>query len=289
MNKLQNLVSDIYTSLSSQGKQPPKEKDLHKFLEDVSSSITKAFSSREDKGQVRNPLRFSSIGKPTRQLWYASRMSNKAEPLHGATRIKFLYGDIIEHLLLLLIKTAGYKVTDEQGKKEISDITGHMDAKVNDVVVDIKSASQYSFDKFVKGTIFDDDPFGYIAQLSGYADGDDEAAFIVMNKVSGQIHVCHIDSMEMIDFKKKVKDVKSLMKKNSPPERCYPDIPDGKSGNRKLGTGCSYCDFKIECWKDSNNGKGLRKFKYSNGSRFFTHIKKRPPKDIKEEKINEVS
>ena len=125
----------------------------------ISNSILKAYEERDGEGQIKNPLRFSSIGKPTRQLWYASRIADQAEPIHPSTRIKFLYGDIIEHLVLLLIKTAGYKVTDEQGEKKLGGITGHMDARVNGVVVDIKSASQYGFDKFVKGTIFDDDPF----------------------------------------------------------------------------------------------------------------------------------
>ena len=284
MSKLQDLVPDIHQSLKK--RQRPNETDLQKFLADVSISILKAYEERDGEGQLKTPLRFSSIGKPTRQLWYASRIADQAEPIHPSTRIKFLYGDIIEHLVLLLIKTAGYKVTDEQGEKKVDGITGHMDARVNGVVVDIKSASQYGFDKFVKGTIFDDDPFGYIAQLSGYADGEDEAAFIVMNKVTGQLHVCTVDGMEMIDFKKKVKDVKSIVKKETPPDRCYSDIPDGKSGNRKLATGCNYCDFKIHCWKDANEGKGLRKFKYASGSRFFTKVVKRPPKEIEEEKIN---
>ena len=284
MSKLQNLVSDIHQSLTNG--PPPNDADLHKFLTDVSSSITKAFSKRDGEGQIKNPLRFSNIGKPARQLWYSSRIADQAEPLHPSTRIKFLYGDIVEHLLLLLIKIAGYKVTEEQGKKEIEGITGHMDARVNGVVVDIKSASQHGFDKFVKGTIFDDDPFGYIAQISGYADGEDEASFIVLNKVTGQIHVCTIDSMEMIDFKKKVKGVKSLMDQDTAPDRCYSDVEDGKSGNRKLAAGCAYCDFKIECWKDANGGSGLRKFKYANGSRFFTHVAKRPKKEIEEERVN---
>ena len=284
MSKLQGLVPDIHQSLSTV--QRPNETDLQKFLADVSISILKAYEERDGEGQLKTPLRFYSIGKPTRQLWYASRIADQAEPIHPSTRIKFLYGDIIEHLVLLLIKTAGYKVTDEQGEKKVDGITGHMDARVNGVVVDIKSASQYGFDKFVKGTIFDDDPFGYIAQLSGYADGEDEAAFIVMNKVTGQLHVCTVDGMEMIDFKKKVKDVKSIVKKETPPDRCYSDMPDGKSGNRKLATGCNYCDFKIHCWKDANEGKGLRKFKYASGSRFFTKVVKRPPKEIEEEKIN---
>jgi hypothetical protein len=75
------------------------------------------------------------------------------------------------------------------------------------------------------------------------------------------------------------------MKQDVPPDRCYSDVPDGKSGNRKLAAGCAYCDFKVECWKDANDGKGLRKFKYSNGSRFFTKIVKRPQKDIIEEQL----
>ena len=49
--------------------------------------------------------------------------------------------------------------------------------------------------------------------------------------------------------------------------------------------GCAYCGFKIECWKDANGGKGLRKFKYSNGSRFLTHVAKRPHQDIEEENV----
>lgn len=280
MSKLHNLVSDINTSLYT---SKPKEADMHKFMEDVSASIYKAFN--REKRDSKNFLRFSNVGKPTRQLWYQNKYPEQEEELHLATRIKFMYGDIIEQLLFLLIKTAGYKVTDQQGEKVIDGIKGHIDGRVNGVLVDVKSASPHGYDKFVKETIFSDDPFGYIAQISGYADGEDEAAFIVMNKVTGQIHVATIDNMEMIDFKDKVKKVKNALKKNTPPERCYPDLPDGKSGNRKLSMGCAYCGFKIECWKDANGGKGLRKFKYSNGSRFLTHVAKRPHQDIEEENV----
>ena len=280
MSKLHNLVSNINTSLYT---SRPTETDMHKFIEDVSASIYKAYEPRT--GGKRNVVRFSSVGKPTRQLWYQNKYPEQEEELHLATRIKFMYGDIIEQLLFLLIKTAGYKVTDQQGEKVIDGIKGHIDGRVNGVLVDVKSASPHGYDKFVKGTIFEDDPFGYIAQISGYAEGEDEAAFIVMNKVTGQIHVATIDSMEMINFKDKVKEVKKALKKNKPPARCYSDLPDGKSGNRKLSMGCCYCGFKIECWKDANGGKGLRKFKYSNGSRFLTHVAKRPHQDIEEEDV----
>ena len=45
----------------------------------------------------------------------------------------------------------------------------------------------------------------------------------------------------------------------------FHDKPDGESGNRKLAIGCMYCDYKVDCWKDANDGKGLRKFDYKNG------------------------
>ena len=284
MSKLHNLVSDLHTLFLDC--QPPKEADMQKFLKDISDSIYQSFEPRKSS---KNSIRFSNVGRPARQLWYASKMPEMAEELHLPTRIKFLYGHLIEHLLLLLIKSAGYKVTNEQSKKEVDGIVGHMDAKINGVVVDIKTASQHGYDKFVKGTIFEDDPFGYIAQISGYADEDEEAAFIVLNKVTGQVHVADIHSMERINFKERVKDVKKVLKSDTPPDRCYADIPDGKSGNRKLAAGCAYCDFKVECWKDANDGVGLRKFKYANGSRFFTHVAKRPHPDIEEEEVTYVS
>ena len=64
-------------------------------------------------------------------------------------------------------------------------------------------------------------------------------------------------------------------KKNKPP-RCYEDVEDGSSGNRKLCVECSYCAFKVDCWQDVNNGSGLRKFIYSSGPRWLTVVKKEP-------------
>ena len=61
-------------------------------------------------------------------------------------------------------------------------------------------------------------------------------------------------------------------------------IEDGKSGNRKLAIGCVYCKFKEKCWSESNEGKGLRVFKYSNGNRYLTQVVKTP--DVQEIYLN---
>ena len=58
-----------------------------------------------------------------------------------------------------------------------------------------------------------------------------------------------------------------LVKGSSVPSRCYAAVPDGKSGNLKLAVGCVYCRHKGVCWSDANQGKGIRTFKYSNGTR----------------------
>ena len=44
----------------------------------------------------------------------------------------------------------------------------------------------------------------------------------------------------------------------------------------KLPSECTWCAHKFECHKDSNDGKGLRVFKYSNGFTYLTEIKRLP-------------
>jgi hypothetical protein len=80
----------------------------------------------------------------------------------------------------------------------------------------------------------------------------------------------------MISASSRIDNVKSFLKSEIPPQRCYPDEPDGKSGNKKLAVGCIFCPFNEECWKDANGGMGLRKFQYSNGVRYLTQVAKIP-------------
>jgi hypothetical protein len=123
-----------------------------------------------------------------------------------------------------------------------------------------------------------DDPFGYVAQISGYAQGlgKDEAAFLAIDKSTGELALLPVDELEMIDASQRAKDVKELVQQEEPPERCYEDEPHGKSGNRTLKTGCHYCPFKFKCWADANGGEGLRAFEYSYGPKYFTQVEKVP-------------
>lgn len=225
-------------------------------------------------------LRFSTLGKPDRQLWYMANMPDKAEKLPGKVKLKFLIGDLWEVLLLFLAKEAGHEVTDAQMEVEEDGVTGHIDAKIDGVLVDVKSASSYSYEKFKQGGHLFDDPFGYIAQLSGYAHktGCKEAGWLVADKVHGDLQYVGLDSAYIgaNNPSKRIEELRRVLADETPPPRCYEDTPEGKSGNRKLGVGCSYCPFREECWKDSNGGKGLRKFFYSRGPVWLTQVKKTP-------------
>ena len=74
---------------------------------------------------------------------------------------------------------------------------------------------------------------------------------------------------------KEAKNIREIIV-DTPPDLCYNPIPEGAAGNMKLPRGCVYCRHKFECHADSNNGKGLRVFKYSKGYTYLTQTVKTP-------------
>lgn len=245
-------------------------------------------------------LRMSSLGKPFRQQWYeANGPLADREQIGATTKVKFLFGDILEAMLLHLCKEAGHLVTDEQKEVELDGVPGHIDGIVDGVLVDVKSAASHSFDRFVAGheaVISDIFLKQYIGQLSGYsvALGGLDACFLVIDKQLGKLCLTKFSKefLAEYDARKRIADVKQVVAQPEPPERCYADKEFGKSGNRSLATGCSYCPWKKVCWADANNGKGLRTFIYSTGPVHFTEVTNQPkvfeitPKNKEEEKIN---
>jgi len=269
---LKNLVDDIYTTVSS-GIETMNEEAIDSFLDQIKQALYKQLSKKSRK--TSNSLRMSNIGRPNRLLWYEVN-SDITEELTPDNRIKFLFGDIVEALVLYLTKEAGYDVTHEQHEVEVDGIVGHTDCQINGIVVDVKSAASRSFTKFKEGTLSEDDPFGYIAQVSAYATAFNkkEAGFLVMDKQLG--HLTYMPVTKLMDIPKRISEVTEIVKSPTPPEKCYDAVPDGKSGNLKLSVGCSYCKFKTECWSDANYGKGLRTFLYSTGPKFLTHVVREP-------------
>jgi hypothetical protein len=271
-----DLVTDIYRVLDEGCEITDAE--ATEFGTEIAELIKGRMTER--KGDAKPfTLRMSNIGKGARQLWYDKRFG-KEENLPPYTIFKFIYGDLIESLLLFLARLSGHSVTARQAKVVVDGVQGSIDADIDGVTVDVKSASTYAFRKFATGTLPDDDPFGYMEQLAGYCEGrNTDGAFLAADKTTGHIAYLPISREELqrtVNLRERIEYLKTAVESAVEPERCYEDVPDGQSGNRKLGVNCSYCSHKGRCWSDSNGGLGLRTFLYSSGPSFLTEVKREP-------------
>ena len=285
MKKIETLVEDIY-NLFEKKNENLTEKEVDKCIDTFAKTVkihVKDFLKQRPEDKPR--LRLSTIGRPDRQLWYDFKKPHN-KPLASSTRIKFLYGYILEELLIMLASIAGHKVTQQQKQVQVEGVKGHQDCFIDGVLVDCKSASGRGYSKFKYNNLSSDDPFGYIPQISAYAQGNnvEEAGFLVINKSTGEICYTKVHALEMINAGDRIQKIKKVVESDVPPGKCYEPIPDGKSGNFRLDTGCTYCNYKFDCWSDTNDGKGLRVFKYSTGQRYFTHVEKAP--NVEEINVN---
>ena len=275
--RIDTIATDIKTLVAGISNGKPAnvtEENMDKFL----LNIKEAFHSwnnpvREKDGK----LRMSVLGKPPRQLWYDRFSPKKTKSYDASLNIKFLYGHILEHLLLYLAELTGHKIGDQQKKVEIDNIKGHIDATVDGEVCDVKSASSFSFKKFKTGELVGDDPFGYHAQLSGYETGmgTNGGGFLVMDKSSGDVCFYKPDELAKPNVTTLIKTLQDTLKSKTPPEKCY-QLSETKGGNKSLPIGCQFCTHKWECYKDANDGKGLRVFKYSNKFVYLAEVNRQP-------------
>lgn len=286
---IDTLIEDIHAVFTDPS-HSVSDNNLQKMGDDIQEVVKTAIQEAHNY-KDKQKLRMSKIGTPDRKLWFELNHGKGSEdtgdlddiediPVDPNLAMKFLYGHILEQVLIFFIRESGHLVEGEQDELDIDGIKGHRDLKIDGTNVDIKTASKFSFSKFANGKLFEDDPFGYIAQISGYvqadqdANDDDGAAFLVLNKESGEITLMKVDSMDMIDAEQRVKEVKEIADRETPPsEKCYSPQPQGKGGNYVLHKYCEFCPFKEMCWAGDG---GLRKFQYSNGTKYFTHVESMP-------------
>lgn len=229
--------------------------------------------------QDRRGLRLSALGpKCPCALWYSINKPEVAEPLPPYARIKYLYGHIIEHTLIGLAKAAGHSVTGEQDELTVDGITGHRDCVIDGAIVDIKSSSSRGFQKFKDKTIGQSDDFGYLDQLDGYLLGSqsdplvtvkDRAYLLAIDKTLGHV-VLYEHRLRADSIRKRITHYKQIVTSSEPPTCTCGTVPDGKSGNVRLGTTASYSPFKHICFPR------LRTFLYSSGPVYLTKVVRTP-------------
>ena len=256
------------------GVHVPTTAQVDAFSKDLAAILVERLS----QGAKPPILRMSNYAMPDRKLWYTINTPEDAEPLSPENRLKYDYGAILEAYLMFLAEVGGHSVKHKQLEVNKHGVVGHIDGVVDGVVVDVKSASPRGFDKFKYHLLDSDDPFGYRDQLSLYVEGakylpdvtvKKQGAFLAVDKVSGELALDTYTAKE-VDYEKETLRKRGMLAETVPPPRCYFPVPDGKSGNLKLGVECSYCPFKRKCWP------GVRTFLYSNGPRHLVKVEREP-------------
>ena len=286
MPKIDTLVQDIQDLIN--GKKPLTE-GFDEIMLGMGREIGLGLASRLSETQARTSpssssrskpfpfrLRVSNHGKPLRALWYESQgFPTRPFPPNIA-----ILGDLAETLVLALAQAAGHEVTLRQAEVDVGGIVGHIDAVIDGELVDVKSTSDHGFIKFKNGLTEGNDTYVYRRQLSDYAEsqGRPHAYFLVVNKT--KLDMVLVKQETLPDTEDYIWQVESALSCPEPPPRCFPDEEKTKDGNRALCSTCKWCDFKFECWKDANDGQGLRVFDYARSPEFFTAVVKRPTRNV---------
>lgn len=260
----------------------------------MSNDIALAYSRQlRKRSGSRKPdtLFFSELGSPCdRKLWYGYHKQELAEPIPPSAKVKFMYGDMLESLVLQLCRDAGHSVTDEQREVEYNvpgtkyRVRGRIDAVVDGLLVDVKSVTKHSEKKFYGG--LRDDPFGYYAQLNGYASVMEhtEAGFLTIQKELGHIKMFPIKQSDT-SFATSVARAVGVVELSDTAMMTVPRLEpvDANSAgtNKKLCTTCSYCPYKYVCWEGE-----LRAFSYSGKVELLTQVASVPR--VPELNINEL-
>ncbi len=234
------------------------------IMDQVASDVRSGLDKQLNGGpKEKFKLRMSNIGRPWCQLWHEKNKPEAKEPYEDSFLMNMMLGDIVETVFKSILRMAkvGFKDNgvinlDLGGGRR--PIRGEYDLIINERVDDIKSASDYSYMmKFVDlKTLQSKDPFGYVAQLVGYAVGAGKkvGGWWVVNKANGKykyVSAKHVNVEAELD---KMRATYDYLENDKPMERCYSDEPETyykkASGNRVLCKECGWCSFKKTCWPD---------------------------------------
>lgn len=273
---IDTLVHDIYEVLaaSREGRGSPLADDvIQRFEKQCGQMLLRVAGGTEKRVRKPKTLYCSEIGHPCqRKLWYRVRPELfTSEVINPAALLKFAYGDIVEELVLALAEVAGHTVErrQESVRFELKDgwaLTGRIDAVIDGVLIDVKSASQQTFAKFENPMgLMHDDPFGYVIQLATYFSklsqegkcSTERAGFLAVDKVLGKM-VAPMYTFGVPLTESFFNTLVDIASSPTVPDRPMEAAPvEATKKKDKLCTMCAYCDYKDECWKDANDGIGI--------------------------------
>ncbi len=279
MKNINTLIPDIQELLKTKGW----------FTESISTEfvteMTSRLSGQFNREASRPTLRLSQMGdRCPCELWHMINKPELAEELPAWAEMKFSFGHTIEGLAIALAKAAGHTVEGEQDEVCLDGVVGHRDCLIDGCLVDVKSSSSKGMAKYRDGSIREDDPFGYLAQLDGYllasASDDrlkvkDKGYLLVIDKQLGHMVLYeHKLRNGGEDIRRRISTYKNIVRLQTPPRCTCGSVKHGESGNLKLDVKASYNQFKFCCKPN------LRVFNYKDRDGFkpvFLSTVKREP------------
>lgn len=269
---IHTLIPDIYALVGGPNgitNLPPNMGD------NIQSALEASLGPREP----RRSLRLSQLGpRCPRALWYSVNHPELEEQLPAYARIKYAFGHVVEHFVIGLAKAAGHTVEGEQDEIHVDGVLGHRDCIIDGVIVDVKSAASRSFLKFKTGSIAEDDPFGYLDQIDAYVLGSvddprvlvkDRGYLLAVDKQLGHLAL-YEHKIRPRTITERIRLYREIVQQPHEPDCSCEVVPDGESGNIKLGTKAAYSSYKHCCFPT------LRTFLYSDGPRYLTKVVKQP-------------
>ena len=247
-----------YLEDATNGKSSMSAKTIATIKKDIGEALKRQFGAKTKRREFH--IRMSNIGRPTCQLWFEKNMPEKADPLPTTFVMNMMLGDIVEAVFKGIMTEAKVKFQNsDKVSLDIADtkVSGTYDLVLDDAVDDIKSASDWSYrNKFESfDTLAEEDPFGYVGQLAGYAKalGKKAGGWWVVNKANGSFKYVPADG---IDLEKEVEKLKKNVNtvNNNTFKRCYEPVEETfrskPTGNTVLSKTCSFCRYRKACWEN---------------------------------------
>ncbi len=246
MKTINTVVEDVYKLMETKEYAGDLNKIADKIGSEVSEAVVNAMSPRDSN----TGLRMSGIGRCERAQWYQLK-GYTAEEISGSVYLTFLQGHILEAVLLGLVKLSGHSVTEQQKKHKVAGISGSQDCTIDGELVDVKTASAWSYDNKFKEDGIKDDAFGYIKQLSAYGKTAkrDTGYFLAFNKNKSTLKMCKQELEQDID--KFIVQLKDKMELDTPPMRlAQATTVSKKTGEERLCMTCAFCGYKDACYNN---------------------------------------
>ena len=230
-------------------------------------------TDRKGKGYITQ----SSVGRCVREIWYEVHEYPK-EDLDGRAIAVFRFGDLIEEMVIRLLKDMGLR-TSHTGEDQLTlhidspfgTLKGHPDGLIEDrIMLEIKSTSEVGFKRspgYGKLEEFPKDD-AYWWQIQSYMNskelkerGIQQCLVILVSKNTSHMTAFLVDRDP--EFEAMLHDKLAQATFSIPPPRPYQPKHFPRKKKFQLEYPCSYCGFKESCFEkeglqvDASSGKPI--------------------------------